>query len=367
MSKTSPPVSVSIIVPTYNERDNIAPLVERIHRTLHDDHHEIVFVDDDSRDGTADVAKSLMDKFPVKVFVRKNERGLSSAVVYGLKQATSDFVVVMDADLQHPPETLAPMLAALQKNDLVVASRYTKGGSPGNWPLTRRIISFVANLIALPLAPRVKDRMSGFFGFRRTSVNAEKLNALGWKIGLEIMVRGNQRSVSEVPYTFERRVHGSSKLSRNIIFQYLRQAISLYFHKYRIINFMMVGGIGYVINISLYSALTLIPALKSYEFNQVGETYYVPPFVLSSLVAIVSNYLMNRAWTFRSWTEHRAGFGRYMLMAIVTLVLDTGLLFAFVEKGNLPPQPAAALAILIVFVARYLIARSWVWSQKSRD
>ncbi|MDD5287712.1 MAG: glycosyltransferase family 2 protein [Dehalococcoidales bacterium] len=357
--------TISIIIPTFNEKDNIIPLVERIHSSLAKYNYEIVFIDDDSKDGTAGLASGLTGKYPVKVIVRKNKRGLASAVVDGLSQANGEMVAVMDADLQHPPEVLPDMLKTLENHDFVMASRYIKGGSPGKWPLTRRTVSLVANLLALPLAFKVKDRMSGFFAFKRSAVNPALLNPLGWKIGLEILIRNQFKSVTEVPYTFALRARGSSKLSRRIIWQYLQQLVRLYLYKFQILNFMIVGGIGYVINIALYSLLTLLPSLRTFEFNQFGkdQPYYLPPFVVSSLVAIISNYLMNRAWTFKGWSEQKAGIGRYLFMGLGTLLLDMGLLFILVEYGNLAPIPAAALAIFVVFIVRFIIARSWVWKK----
>jgi dolichol-phosphate mannosyltransferase len=271
----------------------------------------------------------------------------------------------MDADLQHPPEVLPSIVKALETHDFVMASRYIKGGSPGEWKLSRKIVSKGATLLALPIAPKVKDPMSGFFGFKRTAADIASLSPTGWKIGLEILVRSKFKAVTEVPYTFVPRARGESKLSRRIMGQYLRQLLDLYSYKYQVLNFMVVGGIGFVINMGLYSLLTLVPALKTFEFNKVGQTYYLPPFVLSSLVAIISNYLLNKISTFKGWKEQKGGFGRYIVMSLATLVLDTGLLYVFVEKGNLAPQPAAALAILIVFIVRFLIARSWVWKKKS--
>lgn len=356
--------TVSIIIPTYNERDNIVPLVERISNTLnHRNNYEIVFVDDNSGDGTAQTISGLQSKYPVSVIVRKNERGLSSAVVRGLKSTKSEFVAVMDADLQHPPEVLAQMFKELETHDLVVASRYCPGGSPGAWKKTRKIISTGANLLALPLVPRIKDRMSGFFGFKRSTVDLSSLNALGWKIGLEIMTRGNYDAVAEIPYTFEPRSRGSSKLSRRIIWQYLEQLVRLYMDKYRILNFMVVGGIGYAVNLLTYWPLTLV--FKN-EVSFLGQNFYLPPFVISSFIAIVCNYTLNKLWTFRGWGEQKLGGLRYFSMAAATLLLDMAFLYVLVSWGKLPPVPAAALAILIVFIVRYLIARSWVWSENKK-
>ncbi len=355
--------AVSIIVPTYKEKENIVPLVERIHNSLSKYDYEIVFIDDDSGDGTAQLASNLSRKHPVKIIIRKNKRGLASAVVDGIASVNSEIVVVMDADLQHPPEVLPAIMKALENHDFVVASRYVKGGSPGQWTLSRRIVSLVANLLEITFDFNVPDRMSGFFGFKRAIVDTSSLSPTGWKIGLEILVRSKFKSATEVPYTFVPRARGASKLSRRIIWQYVHQLVDLYSYKYQILNFMVVGGIGFVINISLYSMLTLLPALKTFAFNRVGTTYYVPPFIISSLVAIISNYLMNKASTFKGWREQKSGFGRYLAMGLATLVLDSGLLILLVEKGNLAPQPAAALAIIVVFVVRFIIARSWVWKK----
>ena len=357
--------AISIIIPTYKEKENINSLVESIHNSLSQYDYEIVIVDDNSADGSEQLVADLSRRYQVKIFVRKNKRGLSSAVVDGITSTDSEFVIVMDADLQHPPEVLPSIVKALENHDFVMASRYIKGGSPGEWKLSRKIVSKGATLLALPIAPKVRDPMSGFFGFKRAAANIDSLSPTGWKIGLEILVRSKFKTATEVPYTFVPRAHGESKLSRRIMGQYLRQLLDLYSYKYQVLNFMVVGGIGFVINMGLYSLLTLVPALKTFEFNKVGQTYYLPPFVLSSLVAIISNYLLNKISTFKGWKEQKGGFGRYIVMSLATLVLDTGLLFIFVEKGNLAPQPAAALAILIVFVVRFFIARSWVWKKKS--
>jgi dolichol-phosphate mannosyltransferase len=357
--------AISIIIPTYKEKENIGFLVERIHNNLAKYDYEIVIIDDNSSDGSEELVADLVRRYPVKIIVRKNKRGLSSAVVDGIASTDSENVIVMDADLQHPPEVLPDIVKALENHDFVMASRYIKGGSPGEWKLSRKIVSKGATLLALPLAPKVKDPMSGFFGFKRSVVNIASLSPTGWKIGLEILVRSKFKAVTEVPYTFVPRAHGESKLSRRIMTEYLKQLFYLYSFKYPILDFMVVGGIGTVINLGVYSLLVLLPALKTFQYNVVGKTYYFPPFILSSLVAIVSNYLMNKAWTFRGWKEQKGGFARYLTMGVIALIPDSGLLIIFVEFGKLPYVLAAALAIVINFIFRFLIARSWVWKSKS--
>jgi dolichol-phosphate mannosyltransferase len=355
--------SVSIIVPTYNEQENIQPLVERLNSSLLLYDYEIIFVDDNSQDNTAGIINTLAVQYPLRLILRKDKRGLASAVTDGLRAATGDTVVVMDADLQHPPEIVPGLLQSLHNHDLVVGSRYCQGGSPGEWEFSRKIVSAVANLMALPLTPKVKDRMSGFFAFRRQAVNPDALNPVGWKIGLEVIARGQYEAVTEFPYTFVSRQRGASKLSKRIIWQYLKQLVQLYLNKFQITNFMIVGGIGYIINMAVYSLLTL--NIKAPQTTFLGQHFYLAPFVISSLIAIASNYILNKIWTFKGWKEERLGSLRYLVMALATLLLDMTFLAILVDWGKISPIPAAALAILIVFIVRFLIARKWIWSRKS--
>ena len=366
--------TISIIVPAYKEKDNIGPLVERINSSLAKYDYEIVIVDDNSADGSEELVNGLAKKYPVKIIVRKNKRGLSSAVVDGIAATDSEFVIVMDADLQHPPEVLPDIAKALENHDFVMASRYVKGGSPGDWKLSRKIVSKGATKLALFIAPKIKDPMSGFFGFKRSVVDLTSLSPTGWKIGLEILVRSKFKNVTEVPYTFVPRARGESKLSRRIMGEYLKQLMDLYSFKYQILNFMVVGGIGTVINLSLYYLLLFIPGIKNVQWHWIGAgENYLLPFIISSLVAMVSNYLMNRASTFKGWQEQKGGFTRYMTMGMITLILDNILLVLLVNlfvnyvalSHTMARVLGAPLAILINFTVRYFIARSWVWNKKT--
>ena len=156
---------VSIIIPTYNERDNITPLVQRIDRALSNYEYEIVFVDDGSRDGTVELITQLSREYPVKVEVRKNKKGLASAVVDGLRYANGQIVTVMDADLQHPPEVIPKLLQEVTGGaDIAIASRYVKGGGCQGWGIVRRVISkgaiFLAHLL-LPITRQVSENEPG--------------------------------------------------------------------------------------------------------------------------------------------------------------------------------------------------------------
>ena len=180
-------------------------------------------VDDGSPDGTADIAAGLGRTLPINVVRRAGKAGLASAVLAGFSVAKGDVLLVMDADLSHPPE-VAPQLAdAIAAGaDLAVGSRYVSGGGVKDWPMTRQVVSRVACLMGNLLVP-VRDCTSGFFAIRRSVVDGVKLNPIGFKIGFEVMARGRWKKVVEVPYTFRDREHGTSKFGQREILQYLKQ------------------------------------------------------------------------------------------------------------------------------------------------
>ncbi|MDQ2951120.1 MAG: polyprenol monophosphomannose synthase, partial [Chloroflexota bacterium] len=184
---------------------------------------ELVVVDDGSPDGTADIAADLGRALPIKVVRRAGKAGLASAVLAGFAAAKGDLLLVMDADLSHPPE-VAPQLAdAIAAGaDLAVGSRYVSGGGVKDWPMTRQVVSRVACLMGNVLVP-VRDCTSGFFAIRRSVIDGVKLNPIGFKIGFEVMARGGWKKMVEVPYTFRDREHGTSKFGQREIFQYVKQ------------------------------------------------------------------------------------------------------------------------------------------------
>lgn len=184
---------------------------------------ELIVVDDGSPDGTADLAESYADVHPVRVVRRPGKAGLASAVLAGFAQAHGDVLLVMDADLSHPPEAVPRLAAAIREGaDLAVGSRYVKGGGTEDWPLRRRIVSRAACLIGNTLVP-IRDCTSGFFAIRRSALDGVKLNPIGFKIGFEVMARGHYKKAVEIPYVFRDRELGKSKFGRREIGQYLVQ------------------------------------------------------------------------------------------------------------------------------------------------
>lgn len=184
---------------------------------------ELIIVDDGSPDGTADLAESYANVHPVRVVRRPGKAGLASAVLAGFAQSRGDVLVVMDADLSHPPEAVPRLVSAIEEGaDLAVGSRYVKGGGTEDWPLRRRVVSRAACLMGNLLVP-IRDCTSGFFAIRKSAVDGVKLNPIGFKIGFEVMARGRYKKAVEVPYVFRDRELGKSKFGRREILQYLVQ------------------------------------------------------------------------------------------------------------------------------------------------
>lgn len=214
---------ISIVVPTYNEAQSVPQLAERLARALSGRDWELVVVDDGSPDGTADIVDALAPRIPARVLRRAAKSGLASAVTAGFAAARGDLLVVMDADLSHPPETVPALVDAIVAGaDLAVGSRYVRGGGTEDWPRSRRVVSRVACLLGNLLVP-VRDATSGFFALRRSCIEGVRLNAIGFKIGFEVIARGRFGRIVEVPYRFRDREHGASKFGRREIAQYLVQ------------------------------------------------------------------------------------------------------------------------------------------------
>ncbi len=224
---------LSVIVPTYNERETLPRLFERLRQVAHELPLEVIVVDDSSPDGTGALAEELRhyfaSEFAVTIVHRPGKGGLSSAVLDGLRIARGDCITVMDADLSHPPEMLSHLVKAIQEGyDIAIASRYVPGGGIERWPLWRRIASVGATALARRvLRISVHDPLSGFFAARRAILEGRPFLALGYKLLLEVLVRSPGARVIEVPYTFVERQGGKSKLSLKEVWDFLVLLVNL--------------------------------------------------------------------------------------------------------------------------------------------
>jgi dolichol-phosphate mannosyltransferase len=229
---------ISIVVPTYREAENLQPLAETVDAALQGAgyDYELLVVDDDSRDGSEEICAKLSERYPVRIVVRKGERGLATAVLHGITASSGEILVVMDADLSHPPIVIPQLVERLLsgQSDFVLGSRYVQGGSiHENWTLLRKLNSVIASHLAKPLCP-FEDPMSGFFALRRADVPPTGLAPIGYKIALELFVRGDFANPSEVPIHFAARRHGQSKLSFKEQLNFVRHLGRLYAYKLRL-------------------------------------------------------------------------------------------------------------------------------------
>ena len=226
---------LALVIPTLCEAENLPMLLARVRAVLDrlEIDYEILVVDDDSNDGTVEIVHAISRRDPrVRLLVRTGERGLAGAVLHGWENTDASIVGVMDADLQHPPELLRELTAAVLSGcDLVIGSRYATGGELGSWNPLRRLFSAAAVWATWPVrrvGVRAKDPMSGFFLVRRDCLVGIPFQQSGFKLLLEILVRSRISSVREIPFAFGRRFHGSSKANVMVALEYLRLLARLY-------------------------------------------------------------------------------------------------------------------------------------------
>lgn len=227
---------ITIIIPTFNEVQNIQTLIYKILNIFTNSgiNGRILVVDDLSEDGTIDVLEKISKtNTNVKYIVRKKDPGLSQSVVEGFENVFTPYILVMDADLSHPPSIIPVFYDKLIDNqcDIVIGSRYIKNGSIENWPIERKIISYGGTFLGRILVPSVRDPVSGFFAFNRDVIANVKLKPRGYKILLEVLGKGNWETVIEIPFTFKDRELGKSKLKIMIIIDYLRQFFDIFVFK----------------------------------------------------------------------------------------------------------------------------------------
>ena len=356
---------LSLIVPTYCESQNIAILVERVHQSLSSYSYELVVVDDNSPDGTSEIANSLSQQYPVRVITRRNERGLASAVVEGFKQARGDILGVIDADLQHPPEVIPELLETVMSGaDVVIASRYVEGGGSEGWSASRKIISKGSKLLAqvlLPAARGIKDPLSGFFLLRKEVIDGVELSPTGYKILLEVLVKGKAREIAEVPYIFRVRERGTSNLTSGEGIRYLKhltRLTGLQAGAMRFLKFSLVGLSGVLVNEGLLWLLT----------ENLG-LYYLLSAAIAVETAIITNFILNDIWTFRDrrTSGNRSLLGRglkFNLVSLGGLGINIAILWTVTEVVGISYLISNLIGIAGATLWNYTINTLWTWRAK---
>ncbi len=353
---------ISVIIPTYNEKDNVEPLVEEIGRALAGEDYEIVFIDDNSRDGTAALAASLAGRYPVRVIVRQTERGLASAVVHGFGQARGELLAVMDADLQHPPAVLRDMVRAARDGaDVVIASRYVAGGSCEGWGLARRVISkgaiFLAHLL-LPRTRHIGDPMAGYFLVKSPVVNGAALKPSGYKILLEVLMMGHYSRAVEVPYSFrvrEARREQAQGPHADRLPEAPPQPDEPHRRALRFVKFVLVGASGIVVNEGLLYLLVGPADLPLAAANSISiET------------SIITNFTLNDFFTFRDRRKAGLGaffwrLGRFNIVSLLGAGINLGLTVLLTEVFGVYSLLSNLVGIAIAMMWNYLVNLGWTW------
>lgn len=363
---------LSVIVPTFREAENLAVLIPRVQQVFTDAKiaGEIIVVDDNSPDDTVGVVQRLARSSTVRLLVRKNERGLSSAVIAGMRAAQGDVLLCMDADLSHPPEDVPRLFRSVATTpngraaDFVIGSRYVSGGSTeAGWGLGRWLNSKVATWLAWPLAS-VRDPMAGFFALPREAFQraAERLDPIGYKIGLELLVKTGASTVTELPIEFKNRLHGESKLSLREQLNYLRHLVRLYRFRFprlvRFLSFGLVGSTGAIVDL-----LTFLLLLKS-------GIHPLPAAMFAIWVAMTCNFELNRRVTFsesaRSWPHAYLSF---CLSCLVGAGVNASVRIALMSSSdwfNSHAWGAALFGILSGLVFNFTLCERFVFRNSRR-
>jgi dolichol-phosphate mannosyltransferase len=360
------PAELAVIIPTFNERDNVEAVVEALGRSLEGIAYEVIFVDDDSPDGTSTTARSIARTNPrVRVIQRIGRRGLSSASLEGMLSTSASYLAVMDADLQHDERMLPCMLARLKAEnlDLVVATRNSEPGGMGELPKNRVQLShFGRQLSRLVSKTDLSDPMSGFFLLDRRFLEevAHSASGVGFKILVDLLSSA-QRPVrfSEVPYTFRRRLHGTSKLDTVVSLEYLLLLLDKTVGDLippRFVIFSMVGGVGFLVFIGLLYVLFSIFNLK-----------FVVAQAITTFAAMTANFFLNNSLTYRDrrLRGRQLAFGLLTFYAacLVGAVLNIRIA-QFLKDANFPWYMAGVSGLAIGAVWNYGVTSIITWRRK---
>ncbi|NIM25445.1 MAG: glycosyltransferase [Nitrososphaeria archaeon] len=374
---------VSIIIPTYNESRNIIGILKSIGENLPKNiTAEAIVVDDNSPDLTGKIVEDYLKNvkkiagYTMDIIHRTSKNGLSSAILSGIQRAKGDLIVVMDSDFSHPPHVIPKMLESLKKYqcDMVVASRYINGGKINGWTLKRKFMSKIATLIATKgLGVKTKDPMSGFFVFKKNILKGINFDAIGYKILLEILVKKSGIAVKEIPYTFENRNIGSSKLDSSTVTDYFKSVWKLYkFGKSKepeerrnSVRFISKASRFYTVGLSGFGVNYLISLLFA---GGISDLWYLHANLIGIGASITTNFLLNKTWTFgdRDFSKKRTlkQYGKFVTFSSLGALVQLGMVFYLVDSQNLSYPISLVLAVLTAAFGNYVFNKKYTFKEK---
>ena len=374
---------VSIIIPTYNESHNIIGILKSIRENIPKGiYTETIVVDDNSPDGTAKIVEDYISSIKkiaentIDVIHRKAKNGLASAILNGIQNAKGETIVVMDSDFSHPPQIIPKMIEAFKQYqcDLVVASRYITGGNIQGWTTKRKLMSKIATVIAKKgLGIKIKDPMSGFFAFKKNIIKELNFDALGYKFLLEILVKTKGINVKEIPYCFENRKFGSSKVDSSTVIDYFKSVWKLYKNgKIETTNekrnsvrflskaarFFTVGasglGVNYVISMLFTSGLT--------------DLWYIHANIFGIIVSISTNFILNKVWTFedRDFSRKKtlSQYGKFSIFSSLGALIQLGIVFWLVDSYDVVYSLALISAIATAAFSNFILNKKLTFKEK---
>ena len=370
-------------MPTYNESQNIVGLLRSVAEHLPKNLRiETIVIDDNSPDGTGRIVEDYIRNVQraanhaMGIVHRRAREGLGSAILRGIQHSTGSWIVVLDSDFSHPPSLIPKLIEAIRHPhcDIAVASRYTRGGAVSGWPLRRKVISRVATRIAKTgLGVKQDDPMSGFFAFKKSVVDGLKLDGLGYKMLLEILVKARGATVREIPYTFIDRRAGDSKLGAGTVIDYCRSVWRLYRHgrgrgareprasvrfASKAARFYTVGASGLLVNYLL--SLLFVSGFE--------QAWYVHANLVGIAASMTSNFALNKYWTFedRDFAPRRTAlqYGKFVVFSSVGALVQIGMVYGLVEAYAVPYPAALILAVMSAAFGNYILNKKWTFREK---
>lgn len=365
--ESCPSPELAVIVPVYNEVGNIEALTERLRRSLRGLNWELIFVDDDSPDGSADKAQEIARRDRrVRVLRRIGRRGLSSACIEGMLATVAPYLTVLDGDLQHDETLLPSMLRTLKCEglDIIVGSRYLEGGGLGTWNRRRRSMSRFAGRLARTLINvDLSDPMSGFFMLNSTLLHdcVRNLSGVGFKILLDIFTSSPRPlHFREIPYVFRERGAGESKLDNAVLWEYLLMLVQKTIGSVvpvRFISFSLIGGSGIIVHMVVLWAL----------FRLMGVSF-ITGQAIATLVAMTTNFFLNNILTYRDLRLRRwqllRGWLSFVLACSIGAIANVGIATYLFQTESYWVLSALA-GILVGVVWNYAITTVYTWCHKS--
>lgn len=365
MTSKISPLRLSIVVPTFNELRNVRELVRRLETAIGSSGWEVIFVDDDSPDGTSNEVRNMAQSDPrVRCLQRVGRRGLSTACIEGMLAASAPIIAVMDADLQHDETILPKMVSEIEQGgaDIVIGTRYAEGGSTGDWKESRIKMSKLATMASrIILKQPVSDPMSGFFMLQRKvlETTVHGLSGLGFKILLDILATVKQQLlIAEVPYRFRERFAGESKLDELVVWEFgmlLADKTIGRFLPVRFIAFSLIGGIGVIVHMAVLTSM--LKGLGS-DFTT-GQS-------AATGAAMLSNFALNNILTYRD----RRLKGLAWFKGLFTFVLACSLgafanigIATYLFKNETRWMLAALAGVLAGAVWNYAVTQIYTWGK----